>query len=289
MAILMHRALAAHALARPGAAAACGRRLLGAQGKQQFASNADRDRRDREAVLRAQAQNAGAAPVTGFIAAVAGLLGGGWYAGWFSGTPSKPDQMVQELHRRGIRVVAFDVDYVMSAASVGDGLPRHELGDFLAKTSQDFVPAARALAQHGFKLAVACRGEDSARKPPPPPSSAGARGASASGFEAPLLGPDVARALLSQRCPEVLPHFEAIAGFEARPHDGRPEDVGRRRHMRHIARHYRVECREVLFFGSSPEDLSNEDSWSGVLCRDKREGFRFDDLVVPRLHMFAQG
>lgn len=234
------------------------------------ASFEDRDKKDREAVMKAQARAAGASPVSGYFFAACGILGGGWYAGWFSGKVPKELQLVQELQRRSIRVVVFDVDNVMSGAKVGDGIPRHELGEFLAKASSDFVPAIRALKQHGFKLAVACKGEDPARRQRPVASSS---------HEALLRGPDVAQALISQRCPEVLPSFEVMACYECRPHDGRKEDTGRRRHIRHIAKHYRVEPREVLFFGASVDDLTNEEGWIGVLCQDRREGFRFDDLL----------
>lgn len=227
-----------------------------------FASFASRDKADRDKLMRAQAEAAGAVPVNGFLAIGAGLLGGGWYAGWFEGELSKPDRMVQELQRKGVRVVVFDVDHVIFATSVGDGLPRHELSEFLARASQDFVPAARVLAQQGFKLAVTCRGRHVAHRH----SSGGSR----VDREAFLHGPDIARALISQRCPDILPRFEVMGGH--------PDDEGIHHRMRDIAKHYRVECREVLLFTASLEDLSNKDGWIGVLCPSKREGFRFEDL-----------
>lgn len=240
----------------------------------------------------------GAIPVGNFAALGAGLLGAAWYTGYFEAAVSKPDRMLKWLEDRNISVVVFELDYTMSAASSSDGLPKHELEDFMEKVSEDFVVAARVLAKQGFKLAVATHG-DAARQQLP-----------GSNRDQYLLGPDLARLLLQRRCPEALPSFGIIVGHDPELHRGAVtappderrgrfgfgakreassqapvlapvprEEVGKRHHMRKIAQHYQVEFKQMVLFDFSKEALENEDGWTGVQVSDKRFGFQFDDCL----------
>jgi len=234
------------------------------------ASFSDRDRKDREAVERANLRGAGGMPISAMFFAGVGAVAVAYYNGWLSpGKEKKELQLVGRLRAAGVRVVVFDVEHVMSAAACHDGIARYELADFLAKTSQDLVPALRALAQSGFKLAVA-----SSSEAPPQPS----------GSQRPaddrLYGADLARALLAERCPDLLPCFVALVGHDPPRHGGL---VGKRHHMRSIAQMSGVPFRDMLLVGASARDLENEDGWLGVAVRDVREGFQFDDVLRAEL------
>lgn len=255
----------------------------------------DRARKKAQARQAAQGGSSppGAIPVGNFAALGVGLLGAAWYAGYFETELPKPDRMVAWLEDRKITVVVFELDYTMSAASSGDGLPKHELEDFMAQVSEDFVVAVNKLAKQGYKLAVATRGDPAQYE----------RGRSRDKY---LVGPDLARMVIQRRCPDALPSFSIIFGYDPELHRGvsapsedrgsrwrsrkaaaapaplapvPTAELGKRHHMRKIAEHYQVEPKQLVLFDASQEMLENEDGWTGVLVTDRRLGFQFDDCL----------
>merc|ERR1712187_695672 len=93
-----------------------------------------------------------------------------------------------------------------------------------------------------------------------------------------LGGPDLAKALLARRCPEALPHFKIVVGFDPALHGNRPEEAGKTHHVHQIAKFYGVPYREIAVFDISEAVLTNGEGWLGVLVRDPKEGFRFEDV-----------
>eukprot|EP00927_Polykrikos_kofoidii_P005704 TRINITY_DN12260_c0_g4_i1.p1 TRINITY_DN12260_c0_g4~~TRINITY_DN12260_c0_g4_i1.p1 ORF type:complete len:230 (-),score=39.15 TRINITY_DN12260_c0_g4_i1:210-845(-) len=176
---------------------------------------------------------------------------------------------LQWVMERGIEVVVFDMDHTMSACHCGSGLPRGELDSYTGAASSDFVEAARALCRiPGMKLAVAT-GSDPVEYDVP-------------GFsrETHILGPDLATALIQRWCPEVLPSFEVMVGFDPRLHEEVPLYPGKTVHMRRIAEHYGgMSASRMVLIDDIQSCLMNDDGWHGVLVRDRSVGFRFEDCL----------
>ncbi len=74
---------------------------------------------------------------------------------------------------------------------------------------------------------------------------------------------DLATALIERHCPEALPCFEIMVGYDYRLHGRQDEHRGKRFHMKAIARHYGVSPEEMVLLDDSPRNLENEDGWKG--------------------------
>lgn len=160
------------------------------------------------------------------------------------------------LRSKNIDVVVFDMDQTMSSGHCGVGLRKDS--ELEAATVLHSTP--------GFRLAVAT-GSD--------PEEYEVQGQSR---ETHILGPDLARELIERSCPEALDSFEVMIGFDCRLHGNKPEDKGKRFHMRQIAQHYQVPFDRMLLLDDASSNLENEDGWHGVLVR-KKEGFRLEDCL----------
>lgn len=202
-----------------------------------------------------------------FMGAV-GIGVGGWYAGWFERDTRKENLLVKKLQAEGRRVVVFEIDGVLSSAKVEGCVPKHELELYLQDTSQDFIPAVRALAFNGFKLAIACTAD--------PAVWDKKLGSNRDRY---LVGPELAKALVAKRCPEAGPALEIMVGYDPQAHGAAPEDMGKRYHMRRIAKHYGAMPNELILFDPCTSNLANEEGWQGVLVRDVKLGFQFDDYL----------
>lgn len=232
---------------------------------------------------RAAERAATATPLKHTAAAGVGVLITGWYCGWFDQELPKSEQFSRWLTERGIAVVVFGLDRTMSAADGGDGegVQRHELEDYFDHVSEDFVVAARLLAKKGVHLAVATCGErdrdEGLRR-----SSwlAWRRGGVAKAHQPPpLLGVELARAVVAHRCPEARHAFGIMVEYSPALRHAAPEESGKRHHMRQIAEHYEVPFEKILLIDAAPESLRNEDGWKGVLVKDTRVGFQFSDCL----------
>jgi hypothetical protein len=178
------------------------------------------------------------------------------------------------LDKAGVAVVVWDMDCTMSAGHCGSGLPKAKLDEYIAATSPDFVAAVRAIASRvgspPLRLAVAT-GSD--------PAEYDLEGQSR---DTHILGPDLASAVISRHCPEVLPLFEIMVGFDCRLHapvegtTGEPLNMeGKRHHMRLIQAHFQVPFTRMVLIDDSPSSLVNEDGWLGIKV-DGRRGFLFE-------------
>ncbi|CAK9068405.1 Hypothetical protein SCF082_LOCUS34450, partial [Durusdinium trenchii] len=171
---------------------------------------------------------------------------------------------VQYLRARSIKVVVFDMDLTMGGGHCGEGILKEDAGAYIAKASPDFVEALRALVALDFKLAVATNSD---------PAEYDLPGQSR---ESHILGPDLATALIKYWCREALPKFEVMVGFDPDLHDD-PRLLGKSHHMRIIAEHYQVPFEEMLLIDDSARNLRNTDGWQGLLVREPKVGFRFED------------
>ncbi|KAJ1437283.1 hypothetical protein B484DRAFT_477421 [Ochromonadaceae sp. CCMP2298] len=174
------------------------------------------------------------------------------------------------LDGAGFDVVVWDMDCTMSAGHCGPGLPNAKLDEYIDATSPDFVTAVRAIASTGgrVRLAVAT-GSD--------PKEYELEGQSR---DTHVLGPDLASAVITRHCPEALPLFEIMVGFDCRLHVEQGAVAGasvedKRHHMRLIQSHYQVPFSRMLLIDDSPSSLVNEDGWLGVRVEGRR-GFLFD-------------
>mmetsp|Transcript_127141 Transcript_127141/g.283420 ORF Transcript_127141/g.283420 Transcript_127141/m.283420 type:complete len:216 (+) Transcript_127141:116-763(+) len=178
------------------------------------------------------------------------------------------DRFVAWVVSSGLEVVVFDMDHTMSGMHCGSGLPIDQCHTYIEATSADFAEAARALHRiPGLHLAVAT-GSD--------PCEYDIEGQSR---ETHILGPDLAEAVIRYHCPEALPGFEIMVGYDWRLHGERSEEKGKRYHMQKIAAHYGVAFSRMLLIDDTPSNLENEDGWHGVLVRDASKGFRFEDCL----------
>lgn len=179
-------------------------------------------------------------------------------------------RFIRWVQTRGYEVVVFDMDRTMTAGHCGAGILRGpKLEQYVSAVSPDFIEAARALhalPSPGVRLAVAT-GSD--------PVEYDRLGSDAR--ETHILGPDLAQEVIRRTCPEALPGFKVMVGFDCRLHDDRPQDKGKRHHMREISERYdNVPFERMILFDDSAMCLANEDGWRGVLVR-QRCGFRFED------------
>eukprot|EP00931_Biecheleriopsis_adriatica_P025905 TRINITY_DN15816_c0_g1_i1.p1 TRINITY_DN15816_c0_g1~~TRINITY_DN15816_c0_g1_i1.p1 ORF type:complete len:232 (+),score=43.63 TRINITY_DN15816_c0_g1_i1:47-742(+) len=169
-----------------------------------------------------------------------------------------------------IEVVVWDMDQTMGAGHCGEGILRSEMDEYIAAASPDFVEAITVLARlPGIRMAVATNSDPAEYELP------------GKSRESHILGPDLATELIKHWCPEALPKFEVIFGFypELPCHRDVPRLPGKSVHMRHIANHYGVQFRNMVLIDDSVTCLENEDGWAGVLVRDVRVGFRFEDCI----------
>jgi len=176
-----------------------------------------------------------------------------------------------------IDVVVFDMDLTMGSGHCGLGLKREELGSYIAGASPDFVEAIRVVSRiPGVRLAVATNSD---------PAEYDLPGQSR---ESHILGPDLAYELIRHWCPDALPRFEIMVGFDHDMHKGEPVLPGKSWHMRRIADHYTTPFQNMVLIDDTASRLENTDGWQGVLVRDQRTGFHFedcfvDDCLAPRL------
>mmetsp|Transcript_84983 Transcript_84983/g.177615 ORF Transcript_84983/g.177615 Transcript_84983/m.177615 type:complete len:292 (+) Transcript_84983:53-928(+) len=234
-----------------------------------FASLRERDRRDREKIEQARlTAAAGALSVPSVSALVAGILAGGWYAGWFEGTEKKEDQFVRKLREDGIKVVVFEIFGVMNTSAPEGYVPQHELPDYLEAAALDFLPIARKLAHHGFKLAVASNIEEDLVK--------NKLGKHSDKY---LIGTELGKVLINKRVPEAASATQVYIGFDPKANKAPEHEAGKRYHIRQIAGRYGVKPKEVLLFDICPENLLNEEGWQGVLVRDRKVGLQLDDYL----------
>lgn len=171
-------------------------------------------------------------------------------------------------------VVVFDMDLTMGSGHCGDGLLRGDAVEkYIAAASPDFVEAIKVLHRlPGIRLAVATNSDPKEYELP------------GQSRDTHLLGPDLARELIGRWCPEALPHFEVMVGFDPTLHPGVPPLPGKSVHMRQISDHYKVSFDNMVLIDDVPRCLENNDGWHGILVNSQRRGFRFDDcFAVQRL------
>lgn len=166
----------------------------------------------------------------------------------------------------GIDVVVFDMDLTMGSGHCGDGLKLEELASYISGASPDFVEAVRALSGiPSIRLAVATNSD---------PAEYDLQGQSC---QTHILGPDLATALLRHWCPEAVQKFEIMVGFDHDLHKDVPVLLGKSWHMRRIAEHYKVDFSRMVLIDDTASRLENSDGWRGVLVRDQKIGFQFED------------
>mmetsp|Transcript_89362 Transcript_89362/g.208024 ORF Transcript_89362/g.208024 Transcript_89362/m.208024 type:complete len:295 (+) Transcript_89362:49-933(+) len=200
-----------------------------------------------------------------------GLLFGAWYFGWLDSKTPAVQQMVQRLRDREFSVVVFELDGVMCVRPNHHkrAVPSHEVEDYLQGVSQDFLEAAAALARRGFHLAAI--------------ADAVATQPTQRWQEAPgelLTGPELARALLTRRCPEAASSFRIVLGSSS-VNTGDQLLASRESQMGQVAAVYGEPMQRLVLFTASracARDGVNE--WTGVLVRDPSEGFRLEDSAA---------
>mmetsp|Transcript_100201 Transcript_100201/g.323248 ORF Transcript_100201/g.323248 Transcript_100201/m.323248 type:complete len:305 (-) Transcript_100201:267-1181(-) len=202
--------------------------------------------------------------VDGLFSVGVGLFVGAWWLGWLDVKTSEVDLLVARLRGLELSVVVFELDPVMCARRSDSGIPNHELEDYLHCVSQDFLELAAALARRGFHLAVVADGQQ-----PPPPRKIRERQV----LEQTLWGPELAKALISRRCPEAAPSFKIVLGPDE------PERAASRDQQMHkIAAFYGVPVGQLVLFTGSPAHARHDaDGWRGILVKNPHEGFRMDD------------
>lgn len=171
---------------------------------------------------------------------------------------------IAKLRERGIKVVVWDMDQTMGGGHCGEGILKEQAAEYIAQASPDFVEAVRALHLLDFKLAVATNSD---------PLEYDLPGQSR---ETHILGPDLAFALIEYWCKEALSRFEIMVGIDQNLHD-EPKQLGKSRHMQIIAEHYQVRFEQMLLIDDSASNLGSLDGWQGLLVREPKVGFRFQD------------
>lgn len=181
------------------------------------------------------------------------------------------EELADRLVGMGVRVVAWDMDHTMSAMHCGKGLPREELGTYVAAASAEFAELARALAARPVGMAVAT-GSD--------PKEYEEEGQSRATH---ILGPDLAAAVIEAACGgETLAAFGIMVGFDTRLHGNEAGLEGKRHHLRRIQEHYGASPEEVLLIDDSQSALDSVASEGARTCKvqDPGAGFRHTDLEL---------
>lgn len=178
-------------------------------------------------------------------------------------------RFVEWLLANGIDVVVFDMDMTMGSGHCGPGLAIAKVGDYIAGASPDFVEAALVLSRMpGIRLAVATNSD---------PAEYDLEGQSR---DTHILGPDLARALIQHHCgSDVLARFEIMIGHDPDLHKDMTPLLGKSVHMRKIAEHYGSKFERMILIDDSPSRLENVDGWQGILVRNPKVGFRFEDCL----------
>eukprot|EP00039_Didymoeca_costata_P021236 m.343875 g.343875 ORF g.343875 m.343875 type:complete len:171 (-) comp23461_c0_seq1:165-677(-) len=157
------------------------------------------------------------------------------------------------------------MDHTISSKHCGPGLLRSDLDNYIQGCSQDFVSYACALAKAGFHQAVAT-GSDPKEYTLPGQSK-----------ESHILGPDLARAVMEAKCPDVIDCFQIMIGFDCRLHPDLELEKGKRRHMRLISEFYNVPQNKMILIDDSKSSLENESGYHGLLVQNRDVGFSKHD------------
>jgi len=188
---------------------------------------------------------------------------------------------IEWLRGEGIQVVVWDMDRTMSSGHCGTGLPLEKLSEYVQGCSVDFIATMRQMfienqkLPGSFKLAVAT-GSDPLEYDLPGQSRASH-----------ILGPDLATEVIRTHCPEILPTFEIMIGYDCRLHhrevnetaEGQQLNVeGKRHHMRVIQDFYQVPFERMLLIDDANSSLVNEDGWKGWKVNGTL-GFSFNDFL----------
>lgn len=187
------------------------------------------------------------------------------------------DVFLKWVKDRDIEVIVWDMDCTISAGHCGAGLVKANLSEYIAGTSTDFVAAVTALVAHN---------EQALR----PIRCAVATGSDPKEYDLPgqskdthILGPDLATALISEKCPHAMPLFDIMIGYDCRLHtDEHDENInyqGKRHHMRTIQQHFNVPFSKMVLIDDSPSSLVNEDGWLGIKVNGEI-GFCFEHCGV---------
>ncbi|CAE7266504.1 unnamed protein product, partial [Symbiodinium pilosum] len=178
------------------------------------------------------------------------------------------------LRKIEVDVVVFDMDCTMGSGHCGGGILKEAAPEYIAGASPDFVEALRLLAaEPDLRLAVATNSD---------PEEYNLEGQS---HETHILGPDLATELIKHWCPEALPKFEVMVGYDPSlpEHADDPMLPGKTWHMRKIADFYGVAAKRMVLFDDSAPNLETDDGWRGVLIRDGHVGFQFADCFADDL------
>eukprot|EP00439_Symbiodinium_sp_Y106_P039165 s2340_g4.t2 len=173
--------------------------------------------------------------------------------------------------RRAQGVVLIEKDCTMGSGHCGGGIRKEAAAEYIAGASPDFVEALQLLAaEPDIRLAVATNSD---------PVEYDLPGQSR---ETHILGPDLAAALIGHWCPQALPKFEAMVGFDPSlpEHADEPMLPGKTWHMRRIAELTGVPAKKMVLFDDAARNLETDDGWRGVLVRDGRVGFQFKDAFA---------
>eukprot|EP00931_Biecheleriopsis_adriatica_P005650 TRINITY_DN107144_c0_g1_i1.p1 TRINITY_DN107144_c0_g1~~TRINITY_DN107144_c0_g1_i1.p1 ORF type:complete len:302 (+),score=40.93 TRINITY_DN107144_c0_g1_i1:53-958(+) len=169
----------------------------------------------------------------------------------------------------GFEVVVFDMDLTMGSGHCGYGIKLEDLDKYISGASPDFVEAVQVLSKiPGVQLAVATNSD---------PAEYDLPGQSRKTH---ILGPDLAKALISHWCPDAVDSFSIMVGFDHDCHKDVPLLPGKSWHMRRIAEHCKVPFSRMVLIDDSASRLANNDGWRGVLVRDHCTGFHFEDCLV---------
>ncbi|CAE7493698.1 sqd [Symbiodinium sp. CCMP2592] len=224
-----------------------------------------------------------------------------WYFDWFAvREQTRVERLTSWLRSREVAVVAFELDNVMCCRSRGEkGVTLFQLEDYFAGVSQEFVEVAAALARRGFFMSAVVHGR---------PNEGGDRRdavqssrwwQSSKEANQPELvdGAELARKLIASRCPEALSSFKVftcVGGpLQSRPvslnRAGPSEEVGRVMSsvddcIQYVAKEHRVSARRVVLFTASKELARDgaDESWTAIHVPSSTEGFRFDDIQLPK-------
>ncbi|CAE8619675.1 unnamed protein product [Polarella glacialis] len=255
--------------------------------------------RAREAAsIKSGAERGASTVATTTIDSVFSVFFGGclaaWYFGIFDTTKlrSKGDRLAAWLRSRDISVVVFELDRVMCTGKPrsAEGLPQHELEDYLSCVSQEFLEAAAGLHSRGFLLAAIAEAPGAPAEPEEPPARFswfwGARRHPLAPQELRISGTELARRVISSRCPTALTSFKAIMGSNdslsaplagaalkspKAPLRGSESGGGSSdQRIRQIAAFYNVNVKKVVLFTASEENVRDGDSWIGVLIPDPK-------------------
>jgi len=175
-------------------------------------------------------------------------------------------RLLSWLMARHIEVVVWDMDHTMGSGHCGTGILHGAAVDaYVAGASRDFVEALGVLSSlPGLKLAVSTASD---------PLEYDLPGHSR---DTHMLGPDLARELIGRCCPEALPRFDLMVGYDPDLHPEDPKLPGKSVAMRRIAAHFGADPSQMVLIDDSPNALQTTDGWYGLLVRG-RAGFSFLD------------